>query len=146
MAATVKFTFFGTITGNDGVEIPFGDEDVRTTITLGTGLTFYKMVSVAQNTTKTIFDATSDLADFDFLLVVSDQDLYVEETADQNASFGTMNMAKKILAGIPYVLGTNIAYANYTVNFGGGTIDVIDRLRVRNLGATTANVTVLAAT
>ena len=116
-----------------------------TTITLGTGLTFYKMVSIAQSTTGTLYDATTDLSTFQFLLVVSDQDVYLELTADQNASYGTELITTKILAGIPFVLGTNAAYANYTVNFGGGTVDVIDRVRVRNLGATTANVTVLAA-
>ena len=146
MAATVKFTYFGTITGNDGVAIPFGDEDVRTTITLGTGVTFYKMVSVATSTTKTLYDSTTDLADFDFMIIFSDQDVYLELTADQNASLGTELLTTKILAGIPFILGTNLAYANYTVNFGGGTIDVIDRVRVRNLGATTGNVTVLAGT
>ena len=52
----------------------------------------------------------------------------------------------ELSAGVPLVLGDDVSYANYTVNFGAGTLDVIQRVRVRNLGATTANVTLLAGT
>jgi hypothetical protein len=132
--------------GNDGIAIPFGNASTPKVITLGTGLAGSKPYSVAQNTTKTLFDATTDLADFDCMIILSDQDVYLELTADQNATYGTQLFAPKVLAGVPFILGSDDAYANYTVNFGGGTVDVIDRVRVRNLGATTANVTCLTGT
>lgn len=145
-ASTIVLTVHGSVTDSEGLTIPVGDDDVRLTVTLGTGSTYMKTIEVAQNTTKTLFDATNDLTEFDMAFVLSDQDVYLEITIDANNGVGDEYIAIKIPADRWFILPSNVGYANYTVNFGGGTLDVIDRLRVRNLGATTANVTVIAAT
>lgn len=123
------------------------------TITAGSNLAHEVIRSVAQNITATLYDATTDIADFDYMLCASDQDVLLELTTDQNNGVGdepyTVPLSGSGTAneyGLPFDLGRDDSYANYTVNFGGGTLDVIDRVRVRNLGSTTANVVCLAFT
>src|SRR5688500_5163274 len=104
-------------------------------------------ISVAATTTKTIWTASSDeLADFDFLWIESDQELYVELTVDVGGEVGDELLTKVIQANQPFVLISDDALANYTANFATGTEDVIDRLRIRNPGSTAANVRVVMIT
>lgn len=75
------------------------------------------------------------IADFDFLYIESDHDVTIELMADSNDGVGTVVFAKQIKAGEPWMILHDDAYANYTANFGTGTLDVIDRIRVRNFHA-----------
>mgnify|MGYP001582441660 CR=1 FL=1 len=144
--ASVTLFCYGIVQGNDGIPIPFGDPATPKVITLGTGIAFKRDASVAQNTTATLFNTTNDLSDFDCMIILSDQDVMLEFTTDLDNSVGDEVYTLELSAGVPLVLGDDVSYANYTVNFGAGTLDVIQRVRVRNLGATTANVTLLAGT
>lgn len=144
--ASVTLFVHGVMIGNDGIPIPFGNASTPKVITLGTGICGKKDVSCAQNTTKTIYDASTDLADFDFLAILSDQDVMVEFTTDANGGVGDEFYTMELAAGVWFILGDDVSYANYTSAFGGGTLDVIDKIKVRNLGATTANVTCLTGT
>ena len=110
------------------------------------GQNFCQRVTVAQNTTVNLLDVTQDLADFDFLFVVSDQDVMLELVTDDDDGVGEEAYTVELKAGIPFLLASDTSYANYTVNFGGGTLDVITTVRARNLGATTANVSIHAWT
>ena len=111
-------------------------------ITAGTGEVDIRRDVVATNTTKTLVDVTAgSITDFDFLMVVSDQDVHLEMITDDDASIGQKEYTVKLLANCPFALSSDISYANYTANFGGGTLDKITTVRVRNLGATSANVT-----
>lgn len=73
------------------------------------------------------------LSDFDYCFIQSDKSgLYAEFTVDNNATYGTEVFALGIGTIIPLILPTNAAYANYTADFAAGTIDVIDKIRLRN--------------
>lgn len=98
--------------------------------------------SVAASTTVTLYDATVDaVSDFDFLWIESDEDVVLELITDQNNGVGKQSYTITVVGGgPPEILGSNVSYANYTTNFGGGTLDVIDKILCRNLGTDTATV------
>lgn len=98
--------------------------------------------TVAASTTVTLYDATADAcADFDFLWIESDKDVMLELITDQNDGVGKRSATVEVVGGGPPVIrGSDDSYANYTTNFGGGTLDVVDKILCRNLGTETATV------
>lgn len=98
--------------------------------------------SVAASTTVTLYDATVDsVSAFDFLWIESDEDVVLEFITDQNNGVGKEVYTVTLIGGgEPFLLGSNVSYANYTTNFAGGTLDVIDKILCRNLGTDTATV------
>ena len=143
MAETIKLTSRYEVVVNGVIYSLGSSEPVSISVA---GQNFQQRMACAQNTTVTLLDTTADLADFDFLFIVSDQDVYLELVTDDDASIGERSYTVLLAAGVPFVLGSDNSYANYTVNFGGGTIDVITTIRARNLGATTANISIAAWT
>lgn len=102
---------------------------------------------IAQNTTKTLWDATtSPCADFDFLWIETDVEVIIELITDQNAGVGKEVYTTTLYPGVPFVLANDQSYANYTTNFAGGTLDVIDKILCRNLEEDTATVRIVVAT
>lgn len=111
------------------------------------GTLFRKQYSVAASTTVTLFDIANDLADFDIMVVVSDKsNVILEWTTDKDGSVGDEYATIGLYANMPQLFGTDDSYANYTANYGGGTLDKIERVRVRNLGTETAVVELIAIT
>lgn len=104
--------------------------------------------SVADDETWDVWAAITEdpLTEFDFLWIESDYDVFVELTVDRNNSVGTEELAFEIKADVPFVLGSNVGRANHTTDFGTGTDDVIDRIRIRNESGSTAAVRVFMAT
>lgn len=88
--------------------------------------------------------AEEPISDFDFLFIESDlSGVMVELTADKGGEIGTRVFTIGLIANIPLMLPSNLSYANYSADFGAGTLDLIDRIRVRNKSTTlTANVRV----
>jgi hypothetical protein len=119
----------------------FGSLVEPNTLTIsGNVKTFIKTVGVT--TTQKLFDASLDLSTFVFALVASDFDVYLETVVDDNSTYGDEALARLCKGsgkagkwGIPIPYASQAAYANYTKNFGGGTVDLIDILRVRNISA-----------
>lgn len=141
--ATIKLTTYYEVTV-DSITYRLGSL-TPVEITASAGESDIRRDVVAQNTTKTLLDVTAGpLTDFDFACIVSDQDVHVELICDDDASIGQKELTVKLLANCPFVLSSDVSYANYTANFGGGTLDKITTIRVRNLGATSANVTIHA--
>lgn len=124
------------------------------TIPVGKTVTLaYEIIkSVAPTTTVELFDATEDLSAFQLLWIASDFDLMLELSTDTNATYGERDATVELVGsgtaltyGTPFILAGDASYANYTVNFAAGTVDVIDRIRARNLSSTnTAKVRILA--
>lgn len=102
------------------------------------------IVAAASGGTGTLLDNSTDLAAFAFLFIVSDQDVVLEIVTDANAGVGRVASTVTLKAHVAFVLGSNVAYANYTVSFGGGTLDTIDTLKVKNNGSAAANVRLVA--
>lgn len=117
-------------------------------ISAATGIAYDKDFSLGNNTTATIFDASAAtcLADFDYLIVISSVDMYMELTTDQNNGVGDEILTVPLTANLPFLLGRDDSYANYTSNFGGGTLDVIDRIRARNISGGTGTLRIVALT
>ena len=106
------------------------------------GRVSYQEFSVAANTTVTLYDSTTDACDdFDFLWIDSNEDVILELITDQNNGVGKRSATIEVTGGgPPEILGSDASYANYTTNFAGGTLDVIDKILCRNLGTDTATV------
>ncbi len=97
--------------------------------------------SLATATTWVAWNSDGDntsVTNFDFLWMISDQNVFLELTCDKGGENGTVVFAHEVQANIPYALASDDAYALYTANFATGTEDVIDRLRVRNVSGNTA--------
>jgi hypothetical protein len=115
-----------------------------------TGTVFRRQVSVAASTTAIMFDVANDLGDFDVMVAVSDKsNVILEWTTDKDNSVGDEYATIGLYATFPQPFGTDDSYANYTPGgsgFSGGTLDKIERVRVRNLGTTAAVVDLIAIT
>ncbi len=73
------------------------------------------------------------LTDFDFLFIESDLDgVMVELTTDKGAEVGKVVSTVELKAGKPLMLNSDGSWANYTVDFAAGTLDVIDQIRIHN--------------
>lgn len=89
---------------------------------------------LAAEATKSLWAASdASPADFDYLWFEADQDCQLEITVDTNNGVGDEILCIKVFANQPFQLIQDSAYANYTANFAAGTLDVIDRIRVKNL-------------
>jgi len=88
----------------------------------------------------------SAVGDFDFSLLACDFDLMVELTIDSGGEVGTRLQTLSLKGsgvagkyGLPLPLGADDAYASdYTASFAAGTLDLIERIRVKNLSSTQA--------
>ena len=112
-----------------------------------TGRVYDQSFSVAASGTQEVFNIDNNLGDFQILVIVSDTSaVMLEWTVDKNAGVGDEFATQYMAANVPAIIPSDIAYANYTSNFGGGTLDKIERLRVKNTATTTAKVRVFAVT
>lgn len=128
----------------DGETREFGRIDRPASIAVA-GQLVEKTVNVAASTTVKLFDTSLDLSSFEAVLVASDFDVMLEMVTDDNGTYGdepaTIGIRGSGVAneyGVPHILGRDDSYAGYTKNFGGGTLDVVDIIRVRNLSSTQA--------
>jgi len=138
----------------NGKRYEFGSLTEPQAITAAGNDVYELVTTVATSTAIEIFDVADDLADFDFLIVACDQDLMLEMVVDDNAGVGEEEFTVKLTGsgttgewGVPFILSSDVSYANYTQAFAAGTLDKIERLTVKNLSAvTTAQVLCLAFT
>lgn len=101
---------------------------------------------VGATTTLDLWISTaSNPATFEFFFIVATGDILIELTTDTNAGVGTELYTIQVDAEAPFILSSDTSYANYTANFGGGTLDVIDRIRVRNAGASPVTISGIIA-
>lgn len=131
-----------------GRPIRMGSLQTPRTITLGDDEVMDRTKSVVNNTTWDVWDGSDidneALADFDFLAIESDQDVFVELTTDQNNGTGKEEYVIEVSADIPWFLTSDDGKALYTADFAAGTDDLIDQIRVRNESGSAAIVRVLA--
>ena len=137
--------YFNLTIGIDGVPLTFGSR--ATPYTIGSLTAKHDATySLATTTSKTILNlgsgATDDLADFDLVIIYSDQALSVELTGTTTAD----NSNLKIAATVPFILSTNTTRAyNASGGFAGAT-QSITKIAVRNDSGTTATFRVLGLT
>lgn len=117
------------------------------------GTVLDRIVSIASDATPatsltSLFDdtVTGAPADFDFLYVISTQDIMLELTTDINGTVGDELYTVPLLANVPFILARDDSYAGYTAGFAAGTLDTIERIRASNISGSTAEVRVVAIT
>lgn len=129
----------------DGSPVSGGDRHIPHEITtVGDGFVDSRKV-IAEGSSWAAWTAASGdaLTSFKFLWIESDLDgVQLELTCDANAGIGRVQMVVYLNADKPFVLCSNASIANYTANFGGGTVDVIDTIRVKNPTGTLASANV----
>lgn len=138
----------------DGNTFGIGSREVPQTITIGDDESFVKTFNVAASGTTEIFDVDNDMSEFDILAVRCDRNLILELVTDDDGDVGEEDFTVGLLGtgtdddfGPLFILTRDDSYANYTVAFAGGTLDVIERLTVKNLDSSNAaKVQILAAT
>jgi len=86
--------------------------------------------------------ATDDIADFDYLVIISDQDLLIEWYGTSVSS----NANAKLKANIPFILGYSTTLAYDAAGTFAGASQAITRITVRNNSGSTANIQLFAAT
>ena len=64
---------------------------------------------------------------------------------DIGAEVGKVHQSHKIMGGLPFTLGENVAYANVGVDVFGGTLDNIEQLSVKELNGVPAELHILMA-
>ena len=96
-------------------------------------------IAIAASATNIIWDptveATERMASFDFLALISDGILDVEFTANEAAATEELD-TKRLIDAIPLMLGADDSFYGHTAsNAFGGTLDVIDKIRVKEPAA-----------
>lgn len=111
------------------------------------GIVERQVYSLAASAATRVYDpSTSPASTFSFLWIRADtEDVFVQLTTDSNNGVGAEQYTVELKKNLALVLGSNVSYANYTPPFSGGTLDVIDEIRVKNTGSETASIEVVIA-
>lgn len=139
MAATLYIKSFATAT-LEGHDMSIGSSDTNIAVALsGAGLEMVQQLS--PNEIWTVWDASvSRFNDFTVLAIVTSVDMDLELTTDLDGGTNTRIYTLGTRANIPFIIPKNRSYSGYVENFGGGTVDKIERLRVKNVDTNTASV------
>jgi hypothetical protein len=134
-------------TANNGGTLEDGSLDVPTLVPASTEpIAFQNQLVLDQGEHGTLWDAANNPTDFTYLRIASDKGdedngyVIIETTTDENGTYGTKYATFALRSGVPFILGSSQSYANYTANFGGGTLSTIQRIRVKNLNSAQATV------
>lgn len=109
----------------------------------------YRTYSLSASSTQIVFDPSTDgsetMSDFDFLMIASSANAMVELTCDVGDDVGNEASTIKITKDAPLILFADDSYANVTGvdALGTGTLDVIDKIRVKDLSGGTNTIRVL---
>jgi hypothetical protein len=103
-----------------------------------------QLITVGASTTKIIWDPTTwtdyNITDFDYLALISNTELYVELTVNEGESTEEMSTFQ-LSKDLPFMLGSDDAYYNHSASDAfAGTLDVIDKIRVKEVNGNNATV------
>lgn len=136
------FTYSFMTANIEGEVFRFGSPFTPVTRTITGNLAYKKTATIAAAGITKMMDVANDLSDWDYLLLATDFDAYVEfvvdetngaslETAFTLPLFGS-NTAKTY--GIPLILARDDAYgSDHTQATFGGTLNTIDTIRIHNV-------------
>jgi hypothetical protein len=135
-------------TDNDGSTLGAGSLDVPVIVAASTSPQKYSgELVLAQNAVGTLWDySTAPATDFTFLYILSNTGdpangwVVLELETDELNLIGRQDYTIAVAAGVPFILGSSASFANYTRNFGGGTLSKIQRVKVKNLNAAQASI------
>ena len=108
-----------------------------------------RVYEIAAATTKLVWDSAAtgqSATTFSFVWIRANaEDVFVQLVTDANGGVGDEYYTIELKKNLAFILGSNASYANYTADFGGGTIDTIDEIWVRNTGGETVTIEVVVA-
>lgn len=128
-----------------GVRHQLGNKNAIS-ITLSAEETDHKQYTLAAAGTQLVWQASSTEAanvTFTAMAFITDKNLDVEMVCDVNNGVGTRVWVQRVPANMPFLLPSKVAFANTTVDFGGGTADSIEKISIRNATADEAHVQVM---
>ena len=104
--------------------------------------TKHDIQTTASSSTVVVWDPTAWTgfvpASFDVFFVVVDNDCEIELTTNEGDANEELN-SFALKADVPFVLGDDASYYNHSAsNAWGGTVDVIDKIRIRETAGNTA--------
>ena len=100
----------------------------------------HNTVSLATDTSLTLWNSDEAITNFDYFYIKSTQQLKLELTVDRGGTNGLEELVILLPANKPFELPTDDALANYSGTLSGGTTDVIDEIVVRNESGSTASI------
>lgn len=107
-----------------------------------------KHYTLAADATQIVWDPTVEsteaAADFDFLALISDGVLDLEKTTNEGDANEVLQTVR-LTADLPYMLGADDSYYGATGALGG-TLNVIDKLRVDEPASAARTLTVIIGT
>lgn len=103
--------------------------------------------TLADSTTIIVWDPVGqtleNTATFGFLAVIADGAVDVEFTTDVGNEVGNEFYTVRVTDSLPLLLGADDSYANVGSDAFGGTLDVIQKIRIRNSSGASRKITVL---
>jgi|SRR3990167_4751653 len=153
--AQIKFNWTITIDDVDSATLPISKTKTLTFTSIED-----KTYSIASGTANTLpvsttpqvvwdpgTDGSETSANFDFLVVMSDQDVYLEMVTDTSGAQDDVNIVE-VFAGIPFILGSDDGVGAYGADVTGfkhasAASVTIERLRIGNVSGSTAIVRVI---
>jgi hypothetical protein len=121
-------------TAINGVPVTGGSRSTPREITVGDDYIDRRNTLTAATTWDAWLGGSEEaVTSFVFGWVESDVDgVLVEQTCDANNGVGRVQFVNEVRAGIPFVIPIDDSIAAHTADFGAGTADVIDTIRIRN--------------
>jgi hypothetical protein len=119
--------------------------------TIGSLTEFFRAETViADGATETLWDprneSVSDLCgDFDVLVFKADQAIKLEFTCNEGDANEEL-FTHVIASGCPFILGDDGATYNHSTNDAFTTVDVIDKIRIKNSSGSSATVLLIMGT
>lgn len=106
--------------------------------------------SIADAATQNCWDPvavdTENPGSFGFLAIWSDGDVDVAFHCDDGGEVGKVVFTLRVTQDVPLILGADDSYANVGVDDAfSGTLDVIDRIYIKNSSGTTRKIKVIIA-
>ncbi len=146
--AQIKVDTTITVTDTQGKKKKF---TVTKTIT---GLTALEVrdYSLTADATRSLWDpatdATEAMSNFDFFMAWTDGNVDLELITDVGADNGDEAGTVRLVSDLPLMLGADDSYANVTGvdALGTGTLDVIDKIRVKEVSSATRKLITIMAT
>lgn len=147
--ASLSLTVNLTSTGIDGTERPlyFANKQITSLATTANVMNF----TFAGNDTVTVWNPTVDslnpITDFDFIFIVARTgSVQLECTCNEGDANEALDV-KTLVAGVPFILAADDSVYGAAASQGiGGSADVIDKLRIKDISGAANEVTVIIAT
>lgn len=150
MAGSVSLSCTAVVTESSGrtITLNAGQSSSSTSqsITLTNGEVSHGVAAIATSTTNAVWDDSHPVETLEFLWIKPiGQNLILQLVTDDDGNVGEEFYTIELKAGVPFLLASEQSYANATVDFGGGTIDDIERVSIRNISGSAASYEYLIA-